>query len=127
MTLMKNVQIPFATSPKLDKTPDVMLPEPLAYDIIEHDKSQRHVRGRKMVRPLLDLDRYDYDAVIDWIAVEIRTRRSTNFMTVQGLLAELTRWRPPVESVAGVAHRADPLFRARNQAPGCEAPAPPQA
>lgn len=111
-------EIPFTFGPCASAGIELAGLEPLAYEIVEHDLSQRQFQKRKLIRPCIDLEGYTFKALIDWIEIEIQTGRSTNFHTVQDRLRDLLdRRRPRVTSVGGARHHADTRFTSRIQDP----------
>src|SRR5690606_2337936 len=89
----------------------------LGYEVVEHDLTQPRMTRRKSALPQIGLGAYNYDAVIDWIELEIRTHRRTNWVTVQDRIPAVPDRRPHVRNLNGASHGADTAFRAIIQDP----------
>lgn len=89
----------------------------LRYTWKPYSGTQARLRGRLVYEPRIDLGAYAAGAVIDVIALEIRTARRTQTGHLSRWLAEALPRRPDVTDLAGCRFQTITEFRATIQSP----------
>lgn len=89
----------------------------LTYSRVELPNGQKRLAGRYALYPDIDLGRFKTRAVIDWLAVGISLKRTTQFQWLQSEIAGILGRNPFVKNRLGKPNDSSDSFEVRFQEP----------